>query len=143
MQATIRWAGAVRFEAEAGSGAALTLDGPPESGGQGAGARPMELLLIGTGGCASYDVVHILRNGRHDVVDCVCTLEADRAPEPPRVFTAVRMHFTVTGRGLSEAAVARAVQLSAEKYCSASIMLGRAGVAVSHTHAVVQVEEGA
>jgi putative redox protein len=137
MHATIRWNGAVRFEVEAGSGATLTTDGPPESGGVGAGARPMELVLSGAGACASYDVVHILRKGRHDITDCVCTLEAERAPEPPRVFTKIHMHFTVTGRGLTDKAVARAVQLSAEKYCSASIMLARAGVEISHTHAVV------
>jgi putative redox protein len=137
MHATIRWNGAVRFEVEAGSGATLTTDGPPESGGVGAGARPMELVLSGAGACASYDVVHILRKGRHDITDCVCTLEAERAPEPPRVFTKIHMHFTVTGRGLTDKAVARAVQLSAEKYCSASIMLARAGVEISHTHEVV------
>lgn len=137
MHATIRWNGAVRFEVEAGSGATLTTDGPPESGGVGAGARPMELVLSGAGACASYDVVHILRKGRHDITDCVCTLEAERAPEPPKVFTKIHMHFVVTGRGLTEKAVARAVQLSAEKYCSASIMLARAGVDISHTHEVV------
>lgn len=137
MHATIRWNGAVRFEVEAGSGATLTTDGPPESGGVGAGARPMELVLSGAGACASYDVVHILRKGRHDITDCVCTLEAERAPEPPKVFTKIHMHFVVTGRGLTDKAVARAVQLSAEKYCSASIMLARAGVDISHTHEVV------
>ena len=137
MHATIRWNGAVRFEVEAGSGATLTTDGPPESGRVGAGARPMELVLSGAGACASYDVVHILRKGRHDITDCVCPLEAERAPEPPRVFTKIHMHSTVTGRGLTDKAVARAVQLSAEKYCSASIMLARAGVEISHTHAVV------
>lgn len=137
MHATIRWNGAVRFEVEAGSGATLTTDGPPQSGGVGAGARPMELVLAGVGGCASYDVVHILRKGRHDITDCVCTLEAERAPEPPKVFTKIHMHFVVTGRGLTDKAVARAVQLSAEKYCSASIMLARAGVDISHTHEVV------
>jgi putative redox protein len=139
MNATIRWSGAVRFEVDAGSGATLTTDGPPDSGGVGAGARPMELVLAGAGACASYDVVHILRKGRHDITDCVCTLEAERAPEPPRVFTEVAMHFVVTGRALKPGAVARAVQLSAEKYCSASIMLARAGVKISHTHEVVSL----
>lgn len=139
MQATIRWSGAVRFEVETGSGAAITTDGPPESGGTGAGARPMELVLAGAGACASYDVVHILRKGRHDVVDCVASLEAERAPEPPRVFTRIHMHFTVSGHGLKEAAVARAVALSAEKYCSASIMLARGGVQITHTHEVVSL----
>ena len=147
MNATIRWNGAVRFEAEAGSGAAVTTDGPPESGGQGAGARPMELVLMGVGACSSYDVVHILKKGRHDVTDCVAHLDAERAPEPPRVFTRIAMHFVVSGHGLSEKAVARAVKLSAEKYCSASIMLARGGVEISHTHEVIDLppraDEGA
>jgi len=139
MNASIRWSGAVRFEVETGSGATLTTDGPPESGGVGAGARPMELVLSGAGACASYDVVHIMRKGRHDITDCVCTLQAERAPEPPKVFTKVHMHFVVTGHGITDKAVARAVQLSAEKYCSASIMLARAGVEITHTHEVVSL----
>lgn len=139
MEASIRWNGAVRFEVETGSGATLTTDGPPESGGVGAGARPMELVLSGAGACASYDVVHIMRKGRHDITDCVCTLQAERAPEPPKVFTKVHMHFVVTGHGITDKAVARAVQLSAEKYCSASIMLARAGVEITHTHEVVSL----
>ena len=139
MNATIRWSGAVRFEAEAGSGATVTTDGPPESGGLGAGPRPMELVLMGVGACSSYDVVHILRKGRQDIVDCVAVLEAERAPEPPQVFTRIHMKFVVTGHGLSENAVARAVQLSAEKYCSASIMLGRGGVEITHSHEVVSL----
>jgi len=139
MNASIRWSGAVRFEVETGSGATLTTDGPPESGGVGAGARPMELVLSGAGACASYDVVHIMRKGRHDITDCVCTLQAERAPEPPKVFTKVHMHFVVTGHGITDKAVARAVQLSAEKYCSASIMLARAGVELTHTHEVVSL----
>lgn len=137
MHATIRWRDAVRFEAEAGSGAVLTTDGPPESGGVGAGARPMELVLMGAGACASYDVVHILRKGRHDIVGCEARLDAERAPDPPRVFTRIAMHFVVTGHDLKASAVARAVALSAERYCSASIMLGRAGVEITHTHEVV------
>ena len=137
MKATIRWTDAVRFDVEAGSGATLTTDGPPESGGQGAGARPMELMLIGAGSCASYDVVQILRKGRHDITGCVAHLTAERAPEPPRVFTRIAMHFVVTGRGLTDKAVARAVSLSADKYCSASIMLSRAGVEIAHSYEVV------
>lgn len=143
MHATIRWNDAVRFEAEAGSGATLTTDGPPESGGVGAGARPMELVLMGAGACASYDVVHILRKGRHDITGCEARLDAERAPDPPRVFTRIAMHFVVTGRGLSASAVARAVSLSAEKYCSASIMLARAGVEITHSHEVVSLPAAA
>jgi putative redox protein len=101
----------------------------------------MELVLMGTGACASFDVVDFLRRGREDVVDCVCELEAERADAVPAVFTAVRMHFVVTGNDLSEAKVARAVRLSADKYCSASIMLGAAGVEVTHTHEVRQASD--
>lgn len=137
MNATVRWQDAVRFEVKTGSGATLTTDGPPESGGTGAGARPMELVLSGLGACASYDVVHILRRGRHQITDCEATLSAERAAEPPRVFTRIHLHFTVRGPNLKEKAVARAVELSAEKYCSASIMLARGGVEITHSHEVV------
>ena len=119
------------------------MDGPPDAGGNNAGARPMEMVLLGVGGCAAYDVVHILGRGRVDVTDCVAVLEAERAPEPPRVFTRIKMHFVVSGPGLSDKKVARAVALSAEKYCSASIMLSRAGVAIEHTHEVVDTSASA
>lgn len=138
MKAEIEWKGDVQFEATSGSGHAITLDGPPDSGGQNAGARPMELMLMGLGGCAAYDVVHILRRSREDVQTCVAQLSADRAEEPPRVFTNIRMHFVVSGNGLNLKKVERAVHLSAEKYCSASIMLGRAGVNIEHTFEVVE-----
>ena len=130
------------FEALTGSGHTLTLDGPADAGGKDAGARPMEMMLLGVGGCASYDVVHILKRGRVEVTDCVATLEAERAPEPPRVFTRIKMHFVVSGPGLSESKVARAVKLSAEKYCSASIMLSRAGVVIEHSFEVVDSQLG-
>jgi putative redox protein len=143
MKARIEWEGAVRFKARSSSGHEVTLDGAPESGGQDAGPRPMELVLMGLGGCSSYDVVEILRKGREDVQSCVAELEAERAPEPPRVFTKIHLHFVVSGRNLSDARVARAVSLSAEKYCSASIMLGRGGVSISHSFEVVEVGEGA
>jgi putative redox protein len=97
----------------------------------------MEMLLLGTGGCSAYDVVHILKKGRHEVTDCVAELSAERAPEEPKVFTRIHIHFIVNGRGLSAAAVERAVVLSAEKYCSASIMLGRAGVEITHDYEIV------
>jgi putative redox protein len=132
----------VCFEALTGSGHTLTLDGPADAGGKDAGARPMEMMLLGVGGCASYDVVHILERGRVEVTDCVATLEAERAPEPPRVFTRIKMHFVVSGPGLSESKVARAVKLSAEKYCSASIMLSRAGVVIEHSFEVVDSQLG-
>lgn len=140
MQAEISWQGDVRFDARSGSGHTIALDGPPESGGQNAGARPMELVLMGVGACSAYDVVHILGRMREDVVDVVARLDADRAPEPPQVFTAVRMHFVVTGRSLKPKNVERAVKLSAEQYCSASIMLARGGVRIEHTFEIIEAE---
>jgi putative redox protein len=137
VNARISWKGDVCFEALTGSGHALTLDGPADAGGKDAGARPMEMVLLGVGGCAAYDVVHILKRGRVEVTNCIATLQAERAPEPPRVFTRISMHFVVSGPGLSEKKVARAVKLSAEKYCSASIMLSRGGVAIEHSFEVV------
>lgn len=138
MQAEITWKGAVRFEAVSGTGHTVTLDGAPESGGENAGMRPMEMVLLGTGGCASYDVVHILKTGRQPVEGCVTRLTAERAADPPRVFTKIAMHFVVSGTGLSPKKVERAVALSAEKYCSASIMLGRGGVEMSHSFEIVE-----
>lgn len=110
------------------------MDGPPDIGGVNAGPRPMEMLLLGVGGCSSIDVVHILKKARQDVTDCFVELTAERAPEPPQVFTRLHLHFVVTGRGLKENQVRRAVELSAEKYCSASIMIARSGADVTHSH---------
>jgi putative redox protein len=137
VEAKISWRGEVCFDALTSSGHALTLDGPPDAGGKDRGPRPMEMVLLGVGGCAAYDVVHILKRGRVEVTDCVATLTAERAPDPPRVFTRIQMHFVVTGPGLPEAKVARAVKLSAEKYCSASIMLARGGVAIAHSYETI------
>lgn len=125
MKARINWVGDAMFVGESGSGHSVVMDGPPESGGRNLGIRPMEMLLIGMGGCSAFDVVHILRRGRQQVDNCVAELEAERAETEPKVFTKIHLHFIVTGRGLSEDRVARAVELSAEKYCSASIMLGK------------------
>jgi putative redox protein len=126
MKARVKWVENVTFVAESGSGHALVLDGAPEAGGRNLGMRPMELLLLGLGGCTAFDVVHILRRGREPVRDCVVEVEAERAPADPKVFTKIHLRYVVTGRGLAEAKVERAVKLSAEKYCSASIMLGKA-----------------
>jgi putative redox protein len=125
MKTTIRWAGDALFVAETGSGHTLVMDGPPDAGGRNVAPRPMETVLSGTGGCAAFDVVSILRKARQDVRDCRVELEAERAPEPPQVFTRIHMHFVVSGRGLSATHVERAIRLSAEKYCSASIMLAK------------------
>ena len=125
MKARIKWVQDATFLGESGSGHAVVMDGPPEHGGRNLGVRPMEMLLLGMGGCSAFDVVHILKRGRVPVTDCVAELVAERADEEPKVFTRIHLHFIVTGRELSDKRVARAVQLSAEKYCSASIMLGK------------------
>ncbi|BCX81351.1 putative redox protein [Methylomarinovum caldicuralii] len=136
MKARVKWIESVAFLGESGSGHGVVIDGPPESGGRNLGPRPMELLLLGVGSCSAFDVVHILKKGRHPVTDCEVRVEAERADTVPKVFTKIHLHFVVTGTGLSEAAVERAVSLSAEKYCSASIMLGKAAE-VSHSFEVV------
>lgn len=138
MRATIDWAGEVRFEGRSGSGHQVAIVGPPELGGQNQGIRPMELMLLGVGGCTSFDVVNILRRGREDLVECATEIAAERADTDPRVFTRIHFHFRVTGRGLSPKKVERAIHLTAEKYCSASIMLERAGVVVTHDYELIE-----
>jgi len=138
MHARIQWVDKVHFRAVADSGCEVPMDGPPDAGGEGRGARPMELVLMGLGGCSSYDVVTILQKSRQDVVDCVTELTAERAASEPKVFTHIHIHFRVTGRGLDPAKVARAVALSADKYCSASIMLARGGVEITHDFEIVE-----
>lgn len=136
MKATVKWAGDVKFEAESGSGHTIVIDGPPEHGGKNQGVRPMELMLLGVGGCASFDVVHILKKSRQDVTDCVAQVEAERVDDVPAVFSKIHLHFVVKGNKLKEAHVKRAVELSAEKYCSASIMLNKGGVEISHSYEI-------
>ena len=125
MDATIKWAGDAAFVAATSSGHKIVIDGPPEGGGRDLGPRPMETILLGMGACTGYDVVSILKKSRQKVQDCVIELHADRADEIPSVFTRIHVHFKVVGRQLSENQVERAIKLSAEKYCSASIMLGK------------------
>ena len=125
MKATIKWIDDVMFVAESESGHAVVMDGAPDAGGRNLGMRPMEMVLIGMGGCTAFDVVTILKKARQQVTDCHVALSAERAAEIPKVFTRIHVHFIVTGHELSAAQVARAVDLSAEKYCSASIMLGK------------------
>lgn len=134
MKATINWAGEASFKATSGSGHTVQMDGPPDHGGRDLGPRPMEMLLMGLGGCSAFDVMSILQKSRQDVTDCQAELEAERADAVPAVFTRIHLHFTVTGRGLKENLVKRAVSLSAEKYCSASIMLEKAGVNITHSY---------
>jgi len=140
MKARIKWIENVSFVAESGSGHALVIDGAPEGGGRDLGPRPMEVVLMGAGGCTAYDVMHILRKSRAPVTDCVLEMNAERAEEDPKVFTKIHFHFIVTGKGLKPAQVERAVHLSAEKYCSASIMLGKTA---SITHDFEIREDGA
>ena len=125
MKTRIKWNDGMSFLAEAGSGHAVLMDGPPEAGGRNLGPRPMEMLLMGTGGCAAFDVVLILKKSRQDINDCVVEIEAERAPQDPKVFTRIHFHFILTGKKLNPQQVERAIVLSAEKYCSASIMLGK------------------
>lgn len=127
MECTIDWVAAkgMAFVAETGSGHILSMDGAPDGGGRNLAPRPMETVLAGTGGCAAYDVVLILKRGRHDVRGCSVKLNAERAPADPKVFTRIHMHFVVSGHQLKAEAVERAIALSHEKYCSASVMLGK------------------
>ena len=127
MECTINWlaASGMGFVAETGSGHVLMMDGAPDGGGRNLAPRPMETVLAGTGGCTAYDVVLILKRGRHDVRGCRVKVTSERASTDPKVFTKIHMHFTVTGKDLPETAVERAIQMSHEKYCSASIMLGK------------------
>lgn len=139
MKARVKWVDNAMFVAESGSGHAIVVDGPEDGGGRNMGVRPMELLLMGTGACSAYDVIHILRKGRHAVADCVCEVTAERADAVPAVFTKIHLHFVVSGQGLKDAVVKRAVELSAEKYCSASIMLGKSAE-ITHDYELLDVE---
>jgi len=136
MKARVKWVEGALMVGESGSGHALVMDGPPEHGGRNLGVRPMEMLLLGLGGCTQFDVVHILKKSRQRVTLCEVELTAERAETEPKVFTRIHVHFRLAGPGLTEKAVARAVALSAEKYCSASIMLG-ATAQVSHDFELV------
>lgn len=137
MKARIKWLEGASFVAESGSGHAVVIDGPPDAGGRNLGPRPMEMVLMGTGGCTAFDVVHILRKGWHPISDCVVDIDAERADKDPKVFTRIHFHFVVNGRNLKPEAVKRAIQLSAEKYCSASIMLAKTAV-ITHDFEIVE-----
>jgi putative redox protein len=125
MKARIKWIEGAAFVGETDSGHAVVMDGPPDGGGRNLGPRPMEMLLLGTGGCTAYDVVAILKKQRQQIADCVAEIDAERASTDPKVFTKIHIHFVVTGKDLKREAVERAINLSADKYCSASIMLGK------------------
>ncbi len=138
MKARVKWVEEATFVGESASGHAVVMDGPPEFGGRNLGVRPMEMLLLGMGGCTSFDVVHIMKKFRQPITDCIAELTAERADSEPKVFTRIHVHFVVTGKGLDEEKVKRAVEMSAEKYCSASIMLGRAGAIITHDYEILE-----
>ena len=137
MKARVKWVQDVMFVGESGSGHAVVMDGAPEAGGRNLGLRPMELVLLGVGGCTSFDVVSILKKQRQNVLDCVAEMQAERAQSDPKVFTKIHIHFVVTGKGLKEEHVKRAIELSADKYCSASIML-KPKVEITHDYEIIE-----
>jgi putative redox protein len=136
MRTEIQWVNNVHFKAKADSGHEVLIDGPPDAGGQNLGSRPMELMLMGVGGCTSFDVVNILAKTRQKVTHCVTQITASRADAIPQVFEDINIHFILEGDGLDAKKVERAIHLTAEKYCSASIMLQRAGVNITHTYEI-------
>ncbi len=136
MKTRVKWLDHMSFVGESGSGHSVVMDGPPEAGGRDLGVRPMEMLLLGMGGCASFDVVSILKKGRQDITSCEVEIDAERADTEPKVFTKIHLHFVIKGNGIKETKVAKAVELSADKYCSASIMLGKTAD-VTHDYEVV------
>ena len=139
MKTRIKWVEDVTFVGETDSGHAVVMDGPPDHGGRNLGPRPMEMLLLGLGGCTTFDIIMILKKSRQAVTDCVVEISAERADEEPKVFTNIHIHFIVTGKDLKENQVERAVSLSAEKYCSASIMLGKTAT-ITHDFEIVEAD---
>jgi putative redox protein len=139
MKARVKWVENSLFVAQSGSGHSLVLDGPPESGGQNLGVRPMEMVLLGLGGCTAFDVVDILRKKREVISDCVVDITAERAGIVPKVFTKIHMHYIVSGKDVKEESVKRAVELSAEKYCSVSMMLNKTAE-LTHDYEIVQTD---
>jgi len=141
MKATVKWVDNVMFLGESGSGHTAVMDGAPDHGGRNMGIRPMEMLLLGLGGCASFDVIGILKKGRQNISDCRVEITAERADTTPSVFTKINMEFIVTGRDLKEKQVAKAVALSADKYCSASKIMVDAGIAVTYSTQIFDIDE--
>ncbi len=137
MKATVKWLDNMSFVGESGSGHSIVMDGPPEDGGRNLGVRPMEMVLMGMGGCTAFDVVLILKRGRQDITDCHVELEAERASEVPKVFTKIHAHYVIKGKGLDAKKVERAVSMTAEKYCSVSIMLAET-VEITHDFEIIE-----
>jgi putative redox protein len=140
MKARVKWLDNMSFVGESGSGHSVVMDGPPEAGGRDLGIRPMEMLLLGVGGCSSFDVISILKKARQEVVDCEVQISAERANTEPKVFTKIHLQFTVKGHNLSQKHVERAIRLSAEKYCSASIMLAKTAD-ITHDFQLIELTE--
>ncbi len=139
MKCRVKWLDHMTFVGESGSGHAVVMDGAPEHGGRDLGVRPMEMLLIGLGGCTGFDVVGILKKSRQPIVDCVVEIDADRAEDIPRVFTRIHVHFIVSGKGLDPDKIEKAVNLSAEKYCSISKMLNKVAT-ITHDFEIVELD---
>ncbi len=137
MKAVVKWLDNMSFVGESDSGHSVVMDGPPESGGRNMGVRPMEMVLLGMGGCTAFDVVMILQRQRQNITDCHVELSAERAGEVPKVFTKIHVHYIVTGKALDDKKVARAVDMTAEKYCSVSIMLAKS-VAMTHDYEIIE-----
>ncbi|RTZ63608.1 MAG: OsmC family protein [Aquificaceae bacterium] len=138
MKSRVKWLDNMSFVGESASGHSVVMDGPPEAGGRNLGIRPMEMLLLGLGGCSSFDVVSMLKKGRQNISNCEVEISAKRADTEPKVFTEIHLHFIIEGKDLSEVKVSKAIQLSAEKYCSASIMLGKTAT-VTHDYEIVSI----
>ncbi len=139
MKAVVKWLDNMSFVGETESGHSVVMDGPPESGGRNLGVRPMEMVLLGMGGCTAFDVVLILKRQRQAITDCYVELSSERAEEAPKVFTKIHVHYVVKGKSLDDKKVARAVDMTAEKYCSVSIMLAQS-VDVTHDYEIIEAE---
>ena len=139
MRCRVKWLDHMSFVGESGSGHSVVMDGSPDAGGRDLGIRPMEMLLLGLGGCTAFDVISILKKSRQAIVDCVIEIDSDRAEEIPRVFTRIHIHFVISGKNLNRSKVKKAIDLSADKYCSASEMLGKVA-AITHDFEIVEVD---
>jgi len=137
MKATVKWLDNMSFVGESGSGHSVVMDGPPDDGGRNMGVRPMEMVLLGMGGCTAFDVVHILKRARQNIVDCHVEMEAERATDIPKVFTKIHAHYVIKGKGLDAKKVERAITMTAEKYCSVSIMLANS-VEITHDFEIIE-----
>ena len=140
MKTRVKWLDHMTFVGESPSGHSVVMDGPPEAGGRNLGIRPMEMVLLGLGGCSSFDVVSILKKTRQDIIDCHVEIDAERADTNPKVFTKIHAHFVISGKNLDEKKVAKAVSLSADKYCSVSIMLA-ATVEITHDYEIIELTD--